>query len=285
MELIEGESLDRKVKPGGLGLNEVFDIGTAVAEALATAHDRGIVHRDLKPANVMLTRDSRVKVLDFGLAKLAAGTEAESVSKASTRHASLTGEGAVVGTVPYMSPEQLSGKHVDHRTDIFSLGVMLYELAVGRRPFVGDSSAELTSSIMRDTPRPVNEVRQDVPRHLGRIIGHCLEKDPRDRFQTSRDVFNELRGLRKEVESVTSVQSGVMSARPAPPSAATTSGVASGPSRSRSGLMAIGAVILMAAIGVALWKGRAPSGSIPEQTPGSSGPSALTPAVAANARE
>ncbi|MEJ2086054.1 MAG: protein kinase [Acidobacteriota bacterium] len=217
MELVEGNSLDRIVPPGGLQLARVFDIGMALADALSAAHEKGIVHRDLKPANVMVMKDGRVKVLDFGLAKLAAagaqwsggeGLEASSMATAARpRDESLTQAGTVMGTAPYMSPEQLKGQALDHRTDIFSLGVLLYELSVGSRPFSGESSAELVSAIMRDTPRPIAEQRQEVPRHLGRIIDHCLEKDPERRFQTAKDVRNELYSLRKEVDSGTMVAS------------------------------------------------------------------------------
>src|SRR5262245_32598283 len=137
MERIDGVSLNHRITPDGMGLAEVLDIGIAIADALAAAHDKRIVHRDLKPANVMVTKDGLVKVLDFGLAKLVEDTTGQR-SDAPTRSVTLTAEGMAMGTLPYMSPEQLSGKTVDHRADLFSLGVMLYELCVGRRPFRGD---------------------------------------------------------------------------------------------------------------------------------------------------
>jgi serine/threonine protein kinase/TolB-like protein len=224
MELVEGESLDRALPPGGLPLAKVFDIAIPLADALASAHEKGIVHRDLKPANVMMTPDGRVKVLDFGLAKLAVQTghmpaDADATQMAPSS-ATLTREGVVMGTAPYMSPEQLQGQSVDHRSDIFSLGVLLYEMVSGARPFRGENSAALVSSIMRDTPAPVFEQRADLPRHLGRIIQGCLEKDPRERFQSSLDVRNQLKSLQKEVESGTYTSmsgSAVMPAVAAPP--------------------------------------------------------------------
>ena len=202
MELVEGDSLNLWVRPGGLPVAKVCEIGIALADALAAAHEKGIVHRDLKPANVMITPEGRVKVLDFGLAKLATGGlfGTDSETNAGTRAGTLTTEGAVVGTVPYMSPEQLQGAPVDHRTDLFSLGVLLYELATGERPFVGGNAAALTSSILRDTPPPLVEVREDVPGELARIVAYCLRKDVRDRYQTARDVYNNLRELYRDLE-------------------------------------------------------------------------------------
>jgi serine/threonine protein kinase/TolB-like protein len=200
MELVEGNSLRWSVRPGGLPIAKVCEIGMALADALAAAHDKGIVHRDLKPANVMITPEGRVKVLDFGLAKLGAGLFGSERETTAYTQASLTAEGAVVGTVPYMSPEQLQGLPIDHRSDLFSLGVLLYELAVGERPFLGGNPAAITSSILRDTPPPLVELRADVPGELARIVAHCLRKDVRDRYQTARDVYNNLRELYREVE-------------------------------------------------------------------------------------
>lgn len=197
MELVEGQPLDRQIPDNGLPVERVLEIATALADALAAAHDKGIVHRDLKPANVMLNRDGRVKVLDFGLAKITA-REGTKPSDSLLSTAMKTRAGLVMGTVPYMSPEQVQGQPLDHRTDIFSLGVMLYEMASGRRPFQGSSSAELASAILRDTPPLLGELRTDVPADLERIARRCLEKHPRRRFQSALDVHNELEELLKE---------------------------------------------------------------------------------------
>ena len=196
MELVSGQSLDRHISEGGLPVERIVEIASALAEALAAAHEKSIVHRDLKPANVMVTDDGRVKVLDFGLAK---ETRATDPVNATLTSASNTQAGIVMGTPAYMSPEQISGRVVDHRTDIFSLGVVLHEMATGRRPFEATSSAELASAILRDTPPLVTDVRADLPGDLARVIRRCLEKDPRHRVQTARDVSNEFRDLARHV--------------------------------------------------------------------------------------
>jgi predicted ATPase len=197
MQLVEGQPLDRLIPEGGMPVERLVEIATALAEALAAAHDKDIVHRDLKPGNVMITTDGRVKVLDFGLAKVTHSRDgADEGSEVSTHMK--TREGTVMGTMPYMSPEQVQGGALDHRSDIFSLGVILHEMATGRRPFQGRSSADLLAAILRDIVPPVTEARADLPTGLARAIRRCLEKDPRQRIQTARDLAIELRPARPE---------------------------------------------------------------------------------------
>lgn len=195
MELIDGQPLDRLISPNGLPPDRIIEISVAMAEALAAAHEKGIVHRDLKPANVMVTLDGRVKVLDFGLAK---DVSSDTEDAATLTSAGQTQPGIVMGTPAYMSPEQVSGHALDHRSDIFSFGVVMHEMATGRRPFDGGSSAELVSAILRDTPPSIAELRPELPSGLARIVRRCLEKDPRYRVQTARDVSNEFRDLARE---------------------------------------------------------------------------------------
>jgi TolB-like protein len=191
MELVEGQALNRLIPNGGLPVDQILDFAAAISEALAAAHDKGIIHRDLKPANVMVTNEGRVKVLDFGLAKEIRTEYSEDTILTSV---GFTEAGVVLGTPPYCSPEQIAGRAVDHHTDIFSLGTMLYEMTAGQRPFQGNSAAELASAILRDTPRPLGELRAGVPDGLCGVIQRCLEKKAEDRFQTARDVLSGLRG-------------------------------------------------------------------------------------------
>jgi len=212
MELVEGRRLDELLTADGLPLASLLDIGAAVADALGAAHAKGIVHRDLKPANLMVNRDGRVKVLDFGLARSAATPVSDQTV---TQVAPITTVGTVVGTVPYMSPEQLRGRPVDHRSDIFSLGILLYELAAGHRPFGGASDPDVISSILRDTPRDLSALRPDLPPRLGRIIARCLEKEPDRRYSAAEEIREELHALRAEVAAGTSGAPAVFATVPA----------------------------------------------------------------------
>jgi serine/threonine protein kinase/Flp pilus assembly protein TadD len=202
MELVEGQSLDHSIVSGGLPLARVLEYAIRLSDALTAAHERGIVHRDLKPANVMLAKDGRLKVLDFGLAKFSETTFLADATRAQTLERPVSSLGQVVGTVPYMAPEQIRGEPSDTRTDLFALGIMVYELATGVRPFSGSTSADISSSILRDTPASIMNHRAELPGDLDRIVSRCLEKDPRDRFQTALDVHNELRRLKKSIDSI-----------------------------------------------------------------------------------
>jgi TolB-like protein len=191
MELVEGQPLHGLIPKGGLPVERILDFAAAITEALAAGHEKGIVHRDLKPANVMVTGEGHLKVLDFGLAKDIREANSSDATLAPDEY---TKVGVIVGTPAYMSPEQVEGRMIDHRTDIFSLGTLLYEMATGQKPFQGRSSAELAAAILRDTPRPLGELRAGVPDGLCQVIQRCMQKNAEDRFQSARDVLSGLRG-------------------------------------------------------------------------------------------
>jgi len=196
MEYLEGQTLASRLDDGAIPLAQALKYGVEICEALAEAHRHGIVHRDVKPGNVMLTRDG-VKLLDFGLAKL---REAEAADRPDetleTLH--LTDEGGVVGTVSYTSPEQLEGRRVDARTDLFAVGVVLYEMVTGRRPFAGESRAAVAASILMSDPPPIARLHSNASPALERLITRCLAKNPDDRWQTARDLAWELSSVAGE---------------------------------------------------------------------------------------
>jgi Tol biopolymer transport system component/predicted Ser/Thr protein kinase len=190
MEYLEGETLASRLASGVLPLGQALRHAYHIATALDEAHRQGVVHRDLKPGNIMLTR-AGVKVLDFGLAKLREA-EVHGEGESGTRSLDLTAEGVVVGTVPYMAPEQLEGRSADARTDIFAFGAVLYEMVAGARPFKGDNRASLIAAILTSEPQPVSNARPAAPPLLERAIRRCLAKDPEERWQTARDLAAEL---------------------------------------------------------------------------------------------
>jgi hypothetical protein len=197
MEYLSGQTLDKVIPRGGLPPNLAVKYAVQMADALARAHAAGIVHRDLKPANIMVDDSGLIKVLDFGLAKLAAAeSPADDISATITGTATATTPGMIVGTLAYMSPEQAEGKPIDARSDVFSFGAVFYEMLTGKKAFEADSSAALLAAVMRDDPKPVSELRRDVPAELRGIVARCLKKNPADRYASGSELFQELKRIR-----------------------------------------------------------------------------------------
>jgi serine/threonine protein kinase len=192
-ELLEGEPLQSLLAGDRLSTRRAIGFAIQLAQGLAAAHEKGIVHRDLKPANVFVTTDGRVKILDFGLAKFLR----EDVSSVASGLSSMTATepGAVLGTLGYMAPEQLRGKPADARSDIFSFGAILYEMLSGKRAFRGDSAADTVSAVLRDDPPDLSVTDRTISPGLERILRHCLEKNPEQRFQSARDLAFDLEAL------------------------------------------------------------------------------------------
>jgi serine/threonine protein kinase/tetratricopeptide (TPR) repeat protein len=199
MELLEGESMREVITKGGLSLSKAVEHARAIADGLAAAHDKGIVHRDLKPENVFLTKDGRIKILDFGLAKL---KEPDQDFSTKTPTATLeTSPGALIGTAAYMAPEQVQGQAADHRSDIFALGCVLYEMLTGIRPFAGGTTAEIAAAILKDDPPPISEHVTNMPSGLDAVVSHCLEKRREERFQSARDLSFALQAASQSSQS------------------------------------------------------------------------------------
>src|ERR1700719_2358322 len=188
-ELLQGQTLRERLQQGEIPVRKAVEFALQTARGLAAAHARGIVHRDLKPENLFLTRDGVVKILDFGLAKLVGADAAGPQSSVAT--VSVTQSGVVLGTVGYMSPEQVRGQALDHRTDIFSLGAVFYEMLSGKRAFQGNTTADTMSAILKEEPVELSNAGRNLPAALGRIVHRCLEKEPAERFQSAHDLaFN-----------------------------------------------------------------------------------------------
>ncbi len=237
MEYLEGRTLKECIVPEGLKLERFLEWFGALAEALAHAHEKGILHRDIKPANIMITPEGGPKIMDFGLARIQ--TPVRTAPEGAVTDSGLTRLGTIMGSPAYMSPEQSTGQAVDQRSDIFSFGVVLYEALTGRKPFAGSNFQEMTRAILNDTPPPPAEARPGLPPLLVHAVVKALAKDPRRRYQTARDLANDLRAVEKQLQNGTA----------APPPAASEAVRTSGPKRRRRIAAAVAQVMLGAALG------------------------------------
>ncbi|MGA9511735.1 MAG: protein kinase, partial [Candidatus Sulfotelmatobacter sp.] len=210
MEKLEGESLKQCISGHAMGMEKLLDVSIQVADALAASHAKGIVHRDIKPANIFLTPDGQVKVLDFGLAKLVHNVGTDSDGGANDN--SLTAVGVIPGTAVYMSPEQARSEDIDFRSDLFSFGVVMYEMSTGKKPFTGKNSLMTLDAVLHDKPVPPGELNPKVPVELEGIIGKAMEKDRKDRYQSATQMKADLQQLKRENESG-QVRSGLQTVR------------------------------------------------------------------------
>jgi hypothetical protein len=253
MEFVSGKTLVPLIPKGGMRPALVLQYAVQIADALSAAHSAGIIHRDLKPGNIMVTDSGLVKILDFGLAKLADPVPSDGDDSTRTiADAPLTVEGSILGTVSYMSPEQAQGKKVDTRSDIFAFGAVLYEMLTGERAFTGESSITTLSAILRDNVRPMQEVVPDVPPHFSLLIDRCLKKDREERWQSMRDVMMALSALKRESDSGQLYRSQIRAEEPlaeAPPQAPVN------PPKQRSPLPLVAGIVVAALLlgGGGLW--------------------------------
>jgi serine/threonine protein kinase/Tol biopolymer transport system component len=215
-EFVEGETLRHRLSRAPLELSETMNIAMQVADALSAAHKAGIIHRDIKPENIMLRPDGYVKVLDFGLAKLSEQATPAVAAEAPTIQVR-TGSGIVIGTAGYMSPEQARGLSVDHRSDIFSLGAVMYEMLARRKPFEGDTPSDTLAAILKTEPPPLARVVQNVPAELVRIVNKSLRKDREERYQVVKDLWLDLKALKQELEFQNKLDDGATALLPAQP--------------------------------------------------------------------